>query len=406
MTPLLRKFLGMHWILFVSMVLLIAAGVYTIYAAVHFRDSSLSEKWNQQITFAVLGLIPFFAASLIDYKWLKWGALPAYIAGLGLLAYQGLKGDTVYSQVIAVRIGGVSIQAAQAATAGTIFLLAFVLGEGHRHIPLLKHYLVRFIVAGIIFGIPFIMVLKQKDLGSAMALVPVTAVMLLVGSIPFRCLIAVTLAGLIVLPWVYFFGLKEYQRERIQVTMDMLAGKEVNVKDEGYALNNILIAVGSSGWEGKGTDLRNLPLNQKSMLQLGYIPQMTSHNDFAFCVACETFGFRGAALLLSGFVFLIIMCLVVSFFSRDPVGRLLVVGVVGLLFAHVFEHAGMNIGLLPITGIPMPFISSGGTFLVICMFLMGMVQSVWVHRNSMVEQAAEAARHRPAPRPVPARIHD
>ncbi|MES2708844.1 MAG: FtsW/RodA/SpoVE family cell cycle protein [Verrucomicrobiota bacterium] len=393
MTPLFRKFLGLHWILFASMVLMVAMGIYSIYAAVHFRtdSSAIASQWNTQIRWVLIGTLFFFGAALVDYKWIRWACLPLYLAGLGLLAVQGLKGKDTHDQIINMTIGGVSIQAAQLAITGTILLLGVLLGEAHKYIPWLRHYLVRFITAGLVFAVPFAMVVKQGDLGSALVMIPIVAVMLLVGNIPFRCLIAVTLLGLTALPPIYFFKLKDYQQARIQVTIDLLMGRQVDVKGEGYAATNLLIGIGSAGWDGKGTDPKNLPPGQKSMLQLGLTSKKTAHTDYIFGSAAESFGFRGGSIMIIGFIFLLTMCLMVSFFARDQLGRLVVVGIVGLLFAHIFEHIGMNIGLMPITGIPLPLISYGGTFMVMNLFLFGLVQSVWVHRNAMVEEARAKA---------------
>lgn len=407
MTPLFRKFLGMHWILFVAMGVLIACGVYMIYAAVHFRDGDqayLTNMWRDQINWILIGTVAYFAGALVDYKWIKWAALVMYIFSIGLVLAVSIPrlGVEVHGQMIGLKLPGIpAFQPAQPAIASTILLMAVVLGESHKLFPWMRHYMVRFLVSGIIFSVPFVLMLKNGDLGSAMVIVPVAVVMLIVGNIPFRCLIAAALLGLTIIPPVYFFGLKEHQRARIDVTINLLRGKEVNVQKEGWALTNILIAVGSAGWEGKGLDPKQLPSNMKCLLQLGLLPNETMHDDFIYTVVCETFGFRGAAVLLALFMFLLVMCLTVAFFARDALGRLIVAGIIALLFAHVFEHVGMNIGLLPITGIPLPFISYGGTFLIIVMSLMGLMQSVWVHRNKMLEE--EAAR-RPVltPRTAPA----
>lgn len=388
MTPLFRKFLGLHWILFASMLLMVGIGIYSVFAAVHFRpESAFSAQWNTQIRWVLIGGIFFFSAALIDYKWIRWASLPLYIGGLGMLALQGLKGKDTNGQVISIVLGGVSIQAAQIAITATILLLGVLLGEGHKYIPWLRNYLVRFVAAGMVFGVPFGMVVLQGDLGSAMVMIPIVGAMLLVGNIPFRCLIAVALIGLTVLPLIYFFKLKVYQRERIQVTIDMLMNKEVDTRGVAYNATNLQIGVGSAGWEGKGLDATNLPAGQKSMLQLGLTSKATAHTDFIFGSAAETWGFRGGAVMIIGFIFMLTLCLMVSFFARDQMGRLIVVGIVGLLFAHIFEHIGMNIGLMPITGIPLPLISYGGTFMVVNLFLFGLVQSVWVHRNAMLQEA-------------------
>ncbi len=403
MTPLFRKFLGLHWILFVAVVVMVAMGIYSVYAAVHFRtEAAFSTRWNDQIRWVLIGAVFFFATSLVDYKWIRWASVPLYLAGLGLLAWQGTQGEDTFGQKISLTLLGVSFQASQFAITATILLLAVVLGEAHKYVPWLKHYMVRFILAGVIFAVPFLIVVEQGDLGSAMVMVPIVAAMMLVGNIPFRCLIAVTLIGLIVMPPVYFFALKPYQRARIQVTIDLLTNRPVDVRGDGYNLTNLLKAVGSAGFEGKGLNAKELPPGQKNMLQLGLTSKATAHTDFIFASAAETFGFRGGAIMIIGFIFVLTMLFMIAFFSRDQLGRLVVVGIIGLLFAHIFEHIGMNIGILPITGIPLPLISYGGTFMVMNLFLFGLIQSVWVHRNAMIQEEKTKAKPARGGRAVPA----
>ena len=154
----------------------------------------------------------------------------------------------------------------------------------------------------------------------------------------------------------------------------MLQGKKVNILAEAYSAYNNLLAIGSGGWSGKGFK------NPESINNKGFISPDTAINDFIFPVLSEEHGFRGSIMLLGGFMLLLLQCIYVAFYSRDMMGRLLVVGVVGLLFAHIYQNVGMNLLLMPITGIPLPFISYGGTFMVVILFLMGLVQSVWVHR--------------------------
>ena len=114
MTPLFRKFLGLHWILFVAMLVMVAMGVYSVFAAVHFRtESAFSGRWNDQIRWVLIGAVFFFATSLIDYKWIRWASIPLYLAGLGLLILQGAKGEEVYGSMLSLSIGGVSFQASQ-----------------------------------------------------------------------------------------------------------------------------------------------------------------------------------------------------------------------------------------------------------------------------------------------------
>jgi rod shape determining protein RodA len=142
----------------------------------------------------------------------------------------------------------------------------------------------------------------------------------------------------------------------------------------GWTINQSLIAIGSGGLEGKG-------FLKGTQNMLGFLPRNISYNDFIFAVVGEDFGFRGGALLICGLAGLILLCLSVAARADDNAGALLASGIVAMLFTHFFVNIGMTIKVVPITGIPLPFISYGGTFLVICMAAVGLVQSVWIHRR-------------------------
>lgn len=425
MTPLFRKLLGLNWLLCGVMVLLLISGIFIIYSATHARvdDPVIQGAWRNQIKYAVLGLGVFLTAALIDYKWIRWGAVPAFLAGIGgLVAVQVIgtvKGGVEVDGKMQggskswIDIGGFSVQPSQFAIAAGIIMLAFTLGELHRLHPWFRYHFVRLMAAGLVTAIPLGFVLLEGDLGSAMVWVPVFAAMAFAGSIPYRYLIAGALVALMVVPWVFFFGLKPYQRDRIEVPLKMLQNKPVDYRKEGYASINIVRAIGSSGWEGKGFAGSRMPVDpvtgqrKKTMHQLHFIPKATAHNDYIFPVFAEEQGFRGSLLLISAFAFLIFQCLYIAFMARDQVGRLLVVGVSALLFAHIYENIGMQVQLMPITGIPLPFISAGGTFLLSIMGLLGLVQSVWVHRNTPLEEEKEKEKKRqrrplaPPPEPTP-----
>ncbi len=413
MTPLFRKFLGLNWLLFGVMVLLLVGGIFIIYSATHWRadDPAIQAAWRNQLKYGVVGLGVFLVASLIDYKWIRWGAIPAFVVGVaGLVAVQVMgtvKGGVEVDGKMQggskswIDFGGFSVQPSQFAIAAGIIMLAFTLGELHRLHPWFRYHFVRLLTAGVITALPLVFVLKEGDLGSALVWVPVFGAMLLTGSIPFRYIIAGGLAALLAVPWVFFFGLKPYQRDRIEVPLKLLQDKPVDYRNEGYASLNIVRAIGSSGWEGKGFGGSRMPVDpvtgqrKKTMHQLHFIPKKTAHNDYIFPVFAEEQGFRGSLLLIGVFALLIFQCLYIAFCARDQVGRLLVVGVAALLFTHTYENIGMQVQLMPITGIQLPFISAGGTFLVSVMALLGLVQSVWVHRNTPLEEEKEKEKTRP-----------
>ena len=134
-----------------------------------------------------------------------------------------------------------------------------------------------------------------------------------------------------------------------------------------------MIALGSGGLDGKGW-------RKGVETELGYLPPGAVDNDLIFPVVGEDFGFRGAAALIIAEGIVLLWCCWVAASARDKIGALVAVGVMTMLFTHIFVNIGMTIQLVPITGIPLPFVSYGGTFLVVCLAAMGLVQSVWVHR--------------------------
>lgn len=380
MTPLFKKLLSLNWILILNMAALIAFGVYAIYNASAYKEgAALSMKWREQIRYALIGLPIFLGASLIDYKWIRWACVPAYLIGIaGLIALEFI-GIEKGGNKAWLEIAGQSIQPSQVAITAGILILAVVFGDLPRFLPIFRHHFLRVIVAVIIAGIPAALVAKE-DLGSGLVWGPVFLGLMLAGSVPFRYLIVLVLGVLCVVPLVYFFGLKPYQQIRIDTPIYMNTNQrdKVDMKKEGWVPYHLELAVGSAGLEGKG------PLSVKApeggSVHRTFFPN-ESINDFIFAVIAEEFGFRGALLMLSAMLLLLLQGVFVAYNARDQLGRLLAIGVVAMFFAHTFQNVGMNLNILPVIGIPIPFISYGGTFLLVTMFLMGMMQSVWVHRN-------------------------
>jgi len=381
MTPLFRKFLGINWLLFLNMMGLLVWGIYAIYNASGFYENvSLANKWRDQTQWAMAGLVVFFGAALIDYKWVRWGALPLYMCALALeIALRAIGVERNNAQSWISIGGGATIQPSQLAIVSGIIILAVVLGDLHRVFRWFRHHWLRLIVSGVLTVIPMALVLKEPDLGSAAVWGPVFVSMLLVGSMPFRYLIVMTLVVLCVLPLAYFFGLKSYQKKRVEVFINMVTNKKVDIQGDAYMADKIQIAVGSAGFEGKGPNSEKVP--GRHSIHRTFYSDVEAMSDFIYSVIVEEFGFRGGVLHIAGMALMLLQCIFVAFYARDQLGCMMVVGVVGMMFAHTMQHVGMNILMMPITGLPMPFTSYGGTFLVMCMFVMGLVQSVWIHRN-------------------------
>jgi len=380
MTPLFKKFLGMNWLLVLNIVALLVFGVYAIYnASAHKDEAELALKWRDQIRWALIGLPFFFVASLIDYKWIRWACLPMYLAGIGGLVAVILWGVDIGGNKAWIRIGSITVQPSQFAIMAGILILAVIFGELPRLMPAFRRPWLRIMLAAMVAGVPAVMVIKE-DLGSGLVWGPMFLSMMLIGSIPFRYLITLLLCVVSVVPLVYVFALKPYQQARINSTWYMMTNQldKVNLQDEGWVAKHLQIAVSTGGLEGKGPLSMKVP--EQASVHRMFFPH-ESINDFIFGVVGEEFGFRGCVLLLGGMALMLLQGIFVAFCARDQLGRLIAVGVVAMFFVHTFQNAGMNLVMLPVIGLPMPFVSYGGTFVVVTLFLMGMVQSVWVHRN-------------------------
>lgn len=389
MTPFLRKILGMNWVLVLVMYGLLIFGVFMIESAArhltvskelldHYGTVGAYYAHSQKI-WILLGSAVYFLVSLTDYRWIRWLGIPYYVTSLALMVLAMVQNDSVYR----LKFGTFSFQPAQLGVSSGILLIAWLMQD----LPKLHRWFalpfVRVGIIGTLAAVPFLFVMKMGDMGSALVWIPVSIVALLIGGIPFRYLSFMALIGAGCIPLLYFVVLPLVSKrgpERIDIWLRMMQNKEVDIAGAAYAPHNVSMAVGKAGWKGVGW---NATAEQGSLHDKGFIPRDTAHNDYIFAVIAEELGFRGSLLLLTAFALLLIQALFIGFYSRDVSGRLLVCLIVAVFFAHVFENIGMCVLIMPITGIPLPLISYSGTFVVICMFMLGLVQSVWIHRNAM-----------------------
>jgi len=244
----------------------------------------------------------------------------------------------------------------------------------------LQHPIMKLFAAGAVVAIPFMLVVVIGDMGSAMVWIPMALFVLLNAKIPFRYITLISFVGLALLPVMYYSILPKVSSrgtERISVYLDLLQGKEVDIQNEGYAAHRVGLVVGKAGWRGVG---QAAEVEDGSLHARGYVPMNTAHNDYIFAVFAEENGFRGVIILLFAYLILLMSLLFIAMFVAQGFGRLVVIGFISVLLAHIFENIGMCVGLMPITGIPLPFMSYSGTFTVICMAMIGICQSIWLDR--------------------------
>jgi len=317
---------------------------------------------DRQMTWAIVGCLLAIVLILIDYhRWLEW-AYFLYVANIVLLLLVTEVGVIRGGAQRWLALGGITIQPSEFAKITTVLALCRYLGSRQNGGSDWKT------VFGVacIAGLPMMLVLRQPDLGTTLVWVPMIAAMLLVWGIQRKTLWTVVGAGLVTLPMLWF-KLADYQRSRLLVFMNT----DVDPLGAGYTINQSKIAIGSGGFFGKGW----LSGTQN---QLNFLPER--HSDFIFSVVGEEWGFLGVSLVLALFGFFFIRALIVASQIRDPHGRLLTVGLVAVLATHVVVNTGMTIGLMPVVGLPLPFFSYGGSWMVTCLTAIGMILSAAARR--------------------------
>ena len=367
MTPLIRKLLGMNWVLLAAALMLAIFGIVAVYSATFFRTD---EYWHKQATWVGAGAALMLITSLIDYRLLKWISLPMYLVGIaGVILTYTRFGEEHGNAKCWLRIPGVgTFQPSQLVLIAAILVVALFLSQFKRLSPWLKLPLV-----GAIIGGPMLLILKQPDFGMTLVFVPVMMALLFLSGIPKRFIIVILLVGIAAVPVAMNFVLKPYQRARLVSFID----PDIDPKGTSWAINQSLIAIGSGGFAGKGFKAPNTQIEQ------GFLPGTTVHTDYIFSAIGEQWGFIGGVALIGAFAVLLLAMLFTAYHAADEFGLLVTAGFSAQIFFHVYQNIGMTIALMPITGLPLPLISYGGTFVVMIMFGLGVVNSVWIHRKEL-----------------------
>src|SRR5258705_2674302 len=324
-------------------------GVVAIYSANSSRsDPYAADLWRKQAKWVIVGAFAFMMTSLVHYRWVRWGALPMFLAGIVFLILTKFMGTKVYGARSWLHLGPINFQPAPLLVVAGIMVLALFLTQFREMHPML-----RLLLCGAIAAAPCLLILMQPDLGEVIIWVPVLLALLFVGGLPLRYLICVILIGVAFIPIAINFGLKPYQQQRITA----FTHPDIDKQGSAWAINQSMIAIGSGGWSGKGFKAPN------TQIELGFLPATAVHNDYIFSAIAEQWGFIGGIVLMCAFALLLLTCLFVAFFAGDQLGLLLVIGVTALIFTHIFQNVGMTIAMLPITGVPLPLISYIGSFL-------------------------------------------
>jgi rod shape determining protein RodA len=311
-----------------------------------------------------IALIAFVVATAFDYKWLKTFAWPIYGLQIGLLALTLAIGTGVGGSARWVPIGPFQFQFSELAKIMMIVVLASYLGARQGRLTSLPSIL----GACVLVGPPWVLVMMQPDLGTSLVLLAILGGMLFMSGASLRWLGALAIGVLAALPFVWNNVLRDYQQQRILGFLE----PSRDVQGAGWQLQQALIAVGSGGPFGKG-------LTNGTQNQLNFLPVQES--DFVAAIYLEELGFLGAMLLLVLFSALLWRILVGGWRSKDPFGTMFAAGLASMLLFQLVVNLGMVVGIMPITGIPLPFVSHGGASLISIAVGLGILQSVNIRQT-------------------------
>ena len=311
-----------------------------------------------------LALVAFILATAFDYRWLRTLVWPLYILQIGLLATTLAIGSGVGGSSRWISVLGLQFQFSELAKILMIVILANYLSSRRGKMDSFWSILGACVLA----GPPWALVLLQPDLGTSLVFGAILVGMLFLSGASLRWLGAMALAVLSALPFVWTYVLRDYQKERLTSFIDPLS----DIRGAGYQLYQSQIAVGSGGWFGKG-------LTNSTQNQLDFLPVQTT--DFVFAILAEELGFIGAMVVIGLFIALIWRVLAGGWRSRDPFGTMFAAGLGSMLVFQLFVNVGMVIGIMPITGIPLPFITHGGASLISIAAGLGILQSINIRQG-------------------------
>lgn len=345
--------------LLMLLMVLAAAGLFVLYSA----SGQSAYYVNRQLAYFGVGFFVMLTTAQISPRFLERWAVVPYIGGVLLLMGVLLFGIGAKGAQRWLELGGFRFQPSEILKIAVPLMLASYLAKRTLP-PSFKHV----IVSLIFIAIPPALVVLQPDLGTAILIGVSGFFVLFLAGLPKRYLGFALLSAVVVLPLMWFYGLHDYQRQRILTMFDPEADK----LGAGWNIIQSTIAIGSGGLHGKGWMLG-------TQSQLDFLPE--SHTDFIIAVLAEEFGLVGVILLMGWFLLVIARCAMISFRAQSMFGRLLAGSLTLTFFVYIFVNMGMVSGILPVVGVPLPFMSYGGTSIVTLMLGFGMLMSVSTERK-------------------------
>jgi len=350
------------WIFYLLIVLILTIGVVAIFSITYHTDRQTLAI--SQLVYAIVGLILLVVFSFLDYRALTSASTVLYVVGIILLLVVLFLGRSILGSTRWIDIGFFRFQPSEIFKIILILTLASYLSK--KEVFKVKD----FVIYIFLVSLPTALVLFQPDLGTALVYLVIGTVLFLACRAREVYILIGTVIVAILLPVFWAFALKDYQRERLLTFLD----PSRDPFGSGYNVLQSTISVGSGGLWGRG-------LGHGTQSQLNFLP--IQHSDFIFAVIAEELGFVGAGVLLVLILLLLVRILGISAKSRDALGRYIAFGVAAMIIFQVLINVGMNIGLMPVTGIPLPLVSHGGSSLFTTLISLGVVGSIYLRHKKI-----------------------
>ncbi|MEN8252325.1 MAG: rod shape-determining protein RodA [Patescibacteria group bacterium] len=369
---MIRKLFSFDPILFFAVSLLIGFGVITLWSVFFYSDSFSNSIFVRHVVYVALGISAFIVFGLMNYNTLRAYSTFLYFFCVFLLVITLVFGTTMRGTSGWIDLGFVSFQPVEIVKVFMIIFLAHFISKKRGELGEMMTIIVSFVLVSIVG----FLILMQPDFGSALVLFGVWFGMIFVSGIKKRYLMYFILIGVIfsVVAWSLF---APYQRARITNFLH----PELDPQGTGYNVIQSIIAVGNGGFFGQG-------FGYGSQSQLNFLPE--KHTDFIFATIAESVGFVGVLVLFGLFGALFVRFFFIASGAKDSFGYFLVVGVMVLFFIHFTVNIGMNVGLMPVTGIPLPLVSYGGSSLISVLIACGIVMSVYLGREVTMKNYIES----------------
>ena len=360
----IEQFKKLDWSLIIVVLLLTAVGLLSNYS---ISKETASNIFTRQLIYVILGFLLMFALVFVDYRIFRdhnFILLGFYFLGILFLGTILVMGGEIRGASSWLRIGKLSFEPVELIKLAIILVLAKYFSLRHIEVSRFRHL----IISGLYILIPFVLLLLQPELGYILIIILTWLAIVTVAGIRIRHLIILLLIGLIVVSFSWFYVLKDYQKERVLTFLN----PHSDPWGRGYHIIQSIIAVGSGKLLGRG-------LGHGTQSQLNFLPEQ--HTDFIFATIAEEWGFLGSFFILILFGILFFRLIKISLSSSNNFARLFVIGAATMISLEVIINIGMNMGLLPIIGIPLPFISYGGSSMVMNFVTLGIIQSIIIRNK-------------------------